>query len=225
MDKRYFIFILLVFVGAMSLFSQTNDQENEYPFFESFLNTNFKNMTIESYKKTVEQYGLTFNENRQRSVMTFIEYRGNIDKLEVTIVGIFYDNDHFIQSIIFRIKRPNTPIQRFELFEKLNDYITVLYGDPSLSLFKSAHSYLNNRNNFIFHNGFREYASARNYKELIIQSESSLVSNSNYYNGWTWTRERNGFKDRVPGIEEGSAKIELQIDNIVIVFSNTKSGS
>jgi len=222
---RYFVFVFYLIGNLFNLYAQTNYQYKEYPTLEALFSSNFKNMIHESYKQTVEQYGLSINENRQRFGWLFSEYKGIVDELEITIVGMFYDDDPFLESVLFYIKRPSTPIERFQLFEKLSDYITVLYGNPSFSLFEIADGIIKKRNTYIFNKGFKDYTSAKNYKELIIQSESSLIGNKEYYNSWRWSKEKGGFRIKVPGLEEGSAKIELVSDNIVITFSSTLNGA
>lgn len=220
--KKLLLLIIFFLFSYNSLFF-LSAQEIEYPSIERLLNSNFKTMTIDKFINIAKNQGLTSVNGWNRGSITSVAYEGIIDSLELKLNGTFMDNEPIIDGILIYIKRPNTPVNRFYLFEKLSDYITVLYGDPVISLFRSASSFLiNKNNNNIIHSGFRDYTSAKNYKELIIQSESSLISNSygNYYNKWSWNKQKNGFKDRVPGMNEGSAKIELDIEYIIITFSS-----
>ena len=107
----------------------------EYSNIEKLLLTKFQYMVISRFSELMLYFGLEKIENDRED---FLVYHGTIDTHNVYVRGYFHSDGPtkgiiFLFSVDFEI--PRTPEARFLLFEKLSDYISKLYGKPSLSLF------------------------------------------------------------------------------------------
>ena len=156
----------------------------------------------------------------------FYSYRGIIDGLKVKVWGFFTNpklenlNVDILISFFVELESPKTSESRFLFFVKLNDFIAKVYGEPDLSLFEDARDFLQNNSLPAYRRrkGFKNYVSAKDYRDLIIQSESTLIGEDSYYNSWRRDWDREDYKLDVIGTASGRARIELKKEMLRIVY-------
>jgi hypothetical protein len=204
--------------------SEDNSRANSDFSIEELLFTNYKFADEKSFISFMERIG--FARDYSFSFVPDPKFKGVLEGKNILIRSAFENltfDDKIVNQIVVletEFERPNAPEERFLLFEKLSDYVSNLYGKPVYSIFEIAYEYINNYSlpGYVPKAEFKDYILKNDYKQLIIASEGLLINEGSYYKKWEWHKKDRDRHDLI-GISEGSAKVILKKDGLVVHFS------